>query len=731
MTTDTPPIPSPDVLVSSTKGRMSNTWYRYFQRLADAVNNVVGGTAVSSGFGIYNVKDYGALGDGATNDTAAIQTAVDAASTAGGGTVYFPAGTYKVTNSTESYVLASGTTTSLYGIFIPSDVHVLGAGRGATTIQKYSNTEVTPFCFLSATNASIKSLTVDCEWPTKTNLGHGISDDILTLGDIGTFVIEDVEVKNVGSYAIGLENHTFQGTRVINVHCHDSGVDGIDLKNVDDLNRNNIFSDLVLENYGQRATIPGSTGIDVRGSAHLSNITCRGYGGVSADGVGIRIRGGLAASAAGLQGHECTVTNFKCVPADPTDTIGLVVNGSRNSISNGYIEGALIGVYEIPTAGDTSSDNIFSNIQVQSAGTYGFALTGTNSLITGCRVETAGTSGYYFSGTNQQATGCWAESCTTSGFHIDSGAVRCRIVGCGGITNGVDYDNQDNTSIVVWVDDTDLLIEDGGLFVRTAGNTARFINDDPGASSQVIRLEGASTTPANSDTAYASLYMRGTSTSAEVGRLSWLITDITSAAEVGRVNLSVMNTGGLINQVRWSDTLYSPETDGYVSLGAASKRWSAAYVTQGINFPTTPSMSTVANMLDTYEEGTWTPTIVASATNFSAVGYNASNYGRYTKTGRQVAIQCRMQTTSVTTTNAGGEVYISGLPYKAETISAAGWQPMALGFVSGFTAAPTAAMVISGTSNIQLFRNTSNSTMADVAGTVNTLYLSGTYVTTE
>jgi len=42
----------------------------------------------------YNVKDYRAAGDGKTLDTAAINKAIDAAALAGGGTVYFPAGTY-------------------------------------------------------------------------------------------------------------------------------------------------------------------------------------------------------------------------------------------------------------------------------------------------------------------------------------------------------------------------------------------------------------------------------------------------------------------------------------------------------------------------------------------------------------------------------------------------------------------------------------------------------------
>ena len=42
----------------------------------------------------FNVRDFGAKGDGVAKDTAAIQAAVDAAESAGGGTVEIPAGTY-------------------------------------------------------------------------------------------------------------------------------------------------------------------------------------------------------------------------------------------------------------------------------------------------------------------------------------------------------------------------------------------------------------------------------------------------------------------------------------------------------------------------------------------------------------------------------------------------------------------------------------------------------------
>src|SRR5450755_1949761 len=42
----------------------------------------------------YNVRDFGAKGDGAAKDTAAIQKAIDAAANAGGGIVVVPAGVY-------------------------------------------------------------------------------------------------------------------------------------------------------------------------------------------------------------------------------------------------------------------------------------------------------------------------------------------------------------------------------------------------------------------------------------------------------------------------------------------------------------------------------------------------------------------------------------------------------------------------------------------------------------
>ena len=72
-----------------------------------ALGSVFGGTDLAqiSGAGsprnmdvssppIFDVRTFGATGDGKTTDSSAINQAIDAAASRGGGTVYFPAGTY-------------------------------------------------------------------------------------------------------------------------------------------------------------------------------------------------------------------------------------------------------------------------------------------------------------------------------------------------------------------------------------------------------------------------------------------------------------------------------------------------------------------------------------------------------------------------------------------------------------------------------------------------------------
>lgn len=73
-----------------TPGGDENTWGDVLNDFLQVSHNADG--TLKNLF--FNVLDYGATGNGTTNDSTALQAAVDAAKTAGGGTVFFPEGTY-------------------------------------------------------------------------------------------------------------------------------------------------------------------------------------------------------------------------------------------------------------------------------------------------------------------------------------------------------------------------------------------------------------------------------------------------------------------------------------------------------------------------------------------------------------------------------------------------------------------------------------------------------------
>ena len=76
----------------------------------------------------YDVKQapYGARGDGATDDTAAIQNAINAAFNAGGGEVYLPCGTYALATPTNQGVY--------YFLWLKSNVTLQGENKACVTL---------------------------------------------------------------------------------------------------------------------------------------------------------------------------------------------------------------------------------------------------------------------------------------------------------------------------------------------------------------------------------------------------------------------------------------------------------------------------------------------------------------------------------------------------------------------------------------------------------------------
>jgi hypothetical protein len=82
---------------------------------------------------VHNVKDYGAVGDGTANDTAAILLAIAASQANGNGTVYFPDGTFKITGS----------------LTLPAnpqcDIALVGDGSNVSVIKQTANVNAIEF----------------------------------------------------------------------------------------------------------------------------------------------------------------------------------------------------------------------------------------------------------------------------------------------------------------------------------------------------------------------------------------------------------------------------------------------------------------------------------------------------------------------------------------------------------------------------------------------------------
>jgi hypothetical protein len=129
--------------------------------------------------GFITPQDYGAVGNGVADDTAALQAALTAAGTAG--TLYIPAATYAISSA----------------LAVPSSVVVLGAGVNSTVIKQTSTT-ANGLSIPSATAVKISELQV---YGPSSGTGIGISIS----GSPTSYVyLRNVRVAHFGSDGINV-----------------------------------------------------------------------------------------------------------------------------------------------------------------------------------------------------------------------------------------------------------------------------------------------------------------------------------------------------------------------------------------------------------------------------------------------------------------------------------------------------------------------------------------------
>ena len=146
---------------------------------------------------------------------------------------------------------------------------------------------------------------------------------------------------------------------------------------------------------------------------------------------------------------------------------------------------------------------------------------------------------------------------------------------------------------------------------------------------------------------------------------------------------------------------------------------------QGIDFSATPGTGT-SELLNDYEEGTWTPTYTATTTN-PTMAYIAQ-FGSYTKVGRLVTCYFHLRTSSSSTGGGVGDLQISGLPFTSASIDVnGGRQSGCIASAANFGAVnfPNALLVNNNSTNCDLLLTSITTATTNVNASTLTLVNQG------
>ena len=173
---------------------------------------------------VYNVKDFGAKGNGRTDDKKAIQEAIDTAWENGGGTVYIPEGTYIVTGGNKA---------SKGAILLRDNVTLEGAGMGETIVQLADGWDKKLTGIIRTPSAEVnhdivlRDLTIDGNM--QNNRGEvdgfftGVTPEVAKTDQ--NILVERVEIHSVSRYGFDPHEQTV-GLTIRDSVSHHNGKDG-------------------------------------------------------------------------------------------------------------------------------------------------------------------------------------------------------------------------------------------------------------------------------------------------------------------------------------------------------------------------------------------------------------------------------------------------------------------------------------------------------------------------
>lgn len=300
--------------------------------------------------GIYcKAKWFGAIGNGIFDDTLAINAALDFVGVLGGGTVVLPAGTYRVSNSNPSPAHWE----NRRAVYIKySNVHLMGAGVGATTLVLADGTDAHVLNIgnrgisgepkIVCNNVRISDMTIDgnrsTQSPPVIGEDHWAGINVCNNADTGLVckgvILERLRIHDIQYYGIGFQRNAFEDCAVRNVLIEDVNADGIDCKGDDDkASTNNVIDNVTVRRYGGGAALNGQAGIDLRQGWIATNVDVSEPE-VSAQ-VGLRIQNGESGATPRT---PTQFKNFRATGASVSGSSGVRIISRWGSATDGICD---------------------------------------------------------------------------------------------------------------------------------------------------------------------------------------------------------------------------------------------------------------------------------------------------------------------------------------------------------------------------------------------------------
>jgi hypothetical protein len=343
--------------------------------------------------------------------TAYIQVQIDAAHNAGGGTVEFAPGVYTLHASTllETYdnagVPVEANTTCL----------VLRAGvrlKGYGAVLRPASPTLHAILAVSPDRSAVEGFEIDAGW-CSAGAGHGVLQ-VVKPGEpwCRNVTLRDLHIRNVGSYAIGIQNGDLENLRIENVRTYNTGADGIDIKTRSDARSSYglFMRDIFVEKFGQR--LDGQAGVDLRGKWLASNIYVKDAGRVGFQQFGIRFRTMDATTDPAAE--DASLDGFAVEGNGAPNTYAVLVGSRQTKVSRGTAEGLPEGVLLTGNSNGIANGVKVANVEMIGCTGTGFKVGSgiTGAQFTGCSAPDCGI-GFRNEGVSTQFVGCSAHGAVT------------------------------------------------------------------------------------------------------------------------------------------------------------------------------------------------------------------------------------------------------------------------------------------------------------------------------